>query len=148
MKFLTSVYDKESGLSVVDIKHMGRLFTGIAKLNSEDKETASEYAGCSYAEGRARIKALKYERKKLKEDAESCRKFIKACECYKNWDPSSPTARAAYRQLNRKIKKVNEITDIINQEMFELDRLIWRRGITLKAIERNKQKRLNDNSNF
>ena len=146
MKFIESVFDVRTGISAVSLQHLGKKFVGWAKVHPDDKEIASEFAGCGYAEARARIKAMKYERNKAKEEAEICRKFIKACSCYKNWDPESPTAKAAYRQLNRRIKKVNDLTEIINDEMFILSSKIWKRDITIKALERNKQKRLNDNS--
>lgn len=142
MKFITSLYDSLKGYSSVVIEHLGKNFVGIAKLHPDDAKNASAFAGCSYAESRATINALKYERKILKEEAETCRKFIKACECYKGWDPKSSSARAAYRQLNRKIKKVNDITDLINKEMELLDRFIMQRSIVLKAFEQKKLKDL------
>lgn len=145
MKFISSLYDGAKGFSSVVMEHLGKNFIGSAHLHPDDASRASEYAGCAYAETRATIDALKYERKLLKEDAEACRKFIKACECYKGWDPESPTARAAYRQLNRRIKKVNDITEEINDLMFNLERHIWKRDITINALDKNKQNRLKDN---
>ena len=146
MEFIDGNFDEKSGISIVSLKHLGEKFTGFAKVHPDDATKASHFAGCTYAESRAYIKAIKYERKKAKEEAEICRKFIKACSCYKNWDPESPTAKAAYRQLNRRIKKVNDLTEIINDEMFRLSHMIWKRDITLKAFEKNKQNRLIDNS--
>ena len=146
MKFLNGAFDRVSGFSIVTLQHLDKNFTGFAKVHPDDENTATEFAGCTYAESRAYIKAMKYERNKAKEEAEICRKFIKACEGYKNWDPKSPSARAAYRQLNRKIKKVNELTDIITDEMFMLKHKMKQRDAVLKALERNKQNRLNDNS--
>ena len=146
MKFIDNFYDKEVGTSVVIMEHRKKRFVGEAFLNPEDKEKASEYVGCAYAETRAVIKVLKHERKILKEDAEACRKFIKACECYKGWDPESPTARAAYRQLNRRIKAVNDITDEINDRMFNLERHIWKRDVLLAKLAKYKQNKLKDNS--
>lgn len=145
MKFLSSTYDSEKGISKVIIKHLGLNFIGRAFIHPDDKEKASEYAGCGYAETRAVIKALKYERALAKREAEVCRKFVKACECYKCWNHEDNSARAIYRQLNRKIKKVNDLTDEINNKMFALERHIWNRDIALKAFERNKQKKLKDN---
>ena len=146
MKFISSLYDGARGFSSVVMEHLGINFVGTARVHPDDAKKASEYAGCGYAEARAIIEALKYERKLLKEDAEVCRKFIKACECYKGWDPKSPSARAAYRQLNRRIKKVNDITEEINERMFNLDQYIWKRNVTLKAFDRNKQNKLKDNT--
>jgi hypothetical protein len=68
---------------------------------------------------------------------------VKACEQYKNWDKNSPSAKIIYRQLNLKIRKVNELTDIINQKMKNLEKAIWKRDITIKAFERNRSKKVN-----
>ena len=57
----------------------------------------------------------------------------------------SSTARAAYRQLNRKIKAVNDITDEINDRMFNLGRHIWKRDILLAKFTKYKQNKLKDN---
>lgn len=143
MKFISSTFNKETGISIVVMEHMGVQFEGRAKLHPDDANRASEFAGCAFAETRATIKALKHERKMAKEKAEQIRKFVKQCECYKDWDPDSSTAHAAYRQMSLYIKKVNKLTDIINNMDFELKRSIWDRDITLKAFERNKAKKVN-----
>lgn len=135
MKFIASNFWDTTGQSYVTLKHLGSFFTGKAKLHPDDKEYASELTGCSYAESRAIIKALKYERELAKQEAETCRKFIKACECYKGWNKEDPSAKVAYRQLNRKIKKVNDITDEINKEMLALQRAMTQRIIIQKRFE-------------
>lgn len=143
MKFINSIFDREKGTSEVTMEHMGQYFIGKARLHPDDKDKISEYAGCSYAEARATIAALKYERKMAKEKSENIRKFVKACECYKDWDPESPVAKVTYRQLNRYIQKVNHLTEIINDMMFSLDKSIWKRDVTIKAFEQNKSKKVN-----
>ena len=146
MRFITSSYDKKTGYSRVLIEHMGKRFWGTAQLHPDDKDMGSNYAGCAYAEIRAEIKALKYEHKIMKEKAEECRKFVKACEQYKNWDKTSPSARVIYRQLNTRIKRVNQLVDMIDSKQKALERLIWHRDITIKAFERNKSKKVNQHS--
>ena len=69
---------------------------------------------------RAQLKALKAERAFLLTKCEECRKFVKACSQCKGWDKNSTTAKAIYRQLNRRIKKVNALTDTINQLEWDL----------------------------
>ena len=139
MKFIDS-YILNDGTSVVVIEHKGELFTGNAKLHPEDKDKMSEFTGCRYAEIRATIKALKHERNVLKAEAEDCRKMIKACSQDKRWDPKSPTAKVAYRQLNIRIKKVNKLTEEINQLMFGLEKSIWSDGVISNALHNRKQK--------
>ena len=140
MKFVDG-YTLKDGTSIVVIEHKGELFTGNAKLHPEDKDKMSEFTGCRYAEIRATIKALKYERNILKAEAEDCRRMIKACSQDKRWDPKSPTAKVTYRQLNIRIKKVNEITEKINQMMFELNKTIWSDGVVSNALDKYKQKK-------
>ena len=93
---------------------------------------------------KATIKALKYERKLEKEKAEACRIFVKDCANYKDFDKESRMAKIMYKQLNVRIKKVNKLTDQINQLYKDLQQVIWGRDITLKAIERKKSKKDND----
>ena len=143
MKFISSMYDSKTGYSTVTIEHMGKRFFGTASLHPDDKDRASKYAGCSYAETRAQIRALKYERRLAKKEAEEFRKFVKACEQYKNWDKNSPSAKIVYRQLNIRIKKVNKLADEINKKMRDLGKAIWKRDITIQAFERNKSKKIN-----
>lgn len=112
MIFQDSKTDKEKGTSTVIIKHRKKLYSGMAKLHPEDNW--SELTGCRYAEKRAEIKALKDELKQKKQDCESCRNFVKSIMCYKNFNKEDPTAKAMFRQLNRRIKEVNKLIDNIN----------------------------------
>lgn len=145
MKFIRSNYE-EDGHAYVVLEHLKTRFYGNANVHPDDINNASEFAGCILAEMRAQVKALKYERKIAKEEAETCRKFIRACECYKNWDKESQSAKILYKQLNYKIKRVNKLTDEINDLLFKINKYIVERDITLKAFERNKQNRLNQKS--
>ena len=43
-----------------------------------------------------------------------------------------------YRQLNRRIKRVNQLADEINQKMRDLDIAIKQKDIVHKALERKK----------
>lgn len=141
MKLVNAQYhlwSDDDGISYATVKHLNKLFTGLAHLHPKDKDRESQFAGCDIAEQRAQIKALKYELKLKKEKCDECRNFVKACECYKNWDKESPSAKVVYRQLNRRIKEVNDLIDTINRKMDNLDRFIKRRDTVLGAIERKK----------
>lgn len=138
MQLVTSIYNEDLGVSVCEIIHKQQVYAGFARLHPEDKEAGlgSKYTGCRYAELRAEIKALKAEYKKEKAACEECRKFVKACTQYKNFDNESPTAKAMFRQLNRRIKRVNDLADKINQKMMDLDMAIKQKDIVHKALER------------
>ena len=143
MTFIDSNFDKKTGISTVTIEHLGKLFNGTARLHPDDKDKASNYSGCKYAEIRATIKALKYEHKIAKEEAEACRKMVMTCESCKNWDKKSTPAKILYHQLNVRIKKVNKLADMINAQIKNLQKMIWERDIVLKSIERVKSKKDN-----
>lgn len=111
-KFLDSITDKRAGTSTVFIEYKNHSFRGKAKLHPEDDW--SEFIGCSYAEIRAQIEALKWELKQKKAACDECRKFVKAVSQYKIFNKEDGSAKAMYRQLNRRIKEVNKIVDKIN----------------------------------
>ena len=140
MKFISSTYDKEKGYAIVEVQHLGYRFIGDAHAHPEDKANWSEFAGCSYAETRAMIKALTYERTLAKNKADQAIDFVKSCECYAGFDKDSPTAKAMYRQMNQRIKRVNDLADEINGLYDYLNKCIKRREIVLNAIDRKKSK--------
>ena len=141
MKFISSSYDEETGKSVVVLQHMGKKFKGVAHVHPSDKEIASSFAGCEYAEIRAMIQALKYERRRMKERADAAIEFVHACECYKGFIKDSKSAKAVYRQLNRRIARVNELADEINDLYKQLEQKQNKRQIIINAVKRYKTKK-------
>lgn len=138
MKFISSSYDEVTGISKVVVQHLGVKFTGWAHAHPEE-QYPSNFAGCEYAEIRAEIAALKYERKLEKNKADMAIDFLKSCKNYKNFDDNSDTAKVIYRQLNKRVQKVNNITDEINKRLRQLEMAVKKREITLKAIERRRR---------
>jgi hypothetical protein len=138
MKFIKSIYDSETGTSYVILQHLGKKFIGEAHVHPEDKDNMSEFAGCEYAEIRATIKALKYERKIAKNKADQALDFIKSCKCYSNYDNNSETAKVIARQAYKRVQRVNDLTDEINKLMRELSKKINRRARMVKVFERKK----------
>lgn len=124
MKLIDAYYSEGFEKSYATVEHsingIKRRFKGMAKVHPEE-EHASKFTGCRYAEIRAQIKALKAERQSLIWKCEECRKFVKACSQYKNWDKESPVAKVVYKQLNARIKQVNELTNQINQLEWDLN---------------------------
>ena len=143
MRLVNSIYNEDLGTSVCEVVHKKQTYAGLSRLHPEDKEAGlgSKYTGCRYAELRAEIKALKDEYKKEKIACEECRKFVKACSQYKNFDKESPTAKVMFRQLNCRIKRVNNLADQINQKMVNLETAIKQKEIVSKALERKKGKK-------
>lgn len=118
MKFIDSSTTPETGYSHVIIRHRGNEYIGHAKCHPEDDW--SEFTGCRYAQERAEIKALKDEWQQKKHDCEECRKFVIAVSQHAGFDKESSTAKSMFRQLNRRIKEVNKLAEIINRKEFNL----------------------------
>jgi mannitol-specific phosphotransferase system IIBC component len=140
MKFIASKYDENTGWSTVTMQHLGIKFNGAAKVHP-DEVNPSKYAGCRFAEMRATLNALKYERKLLKNKADMALDFVKSLECYAGFDKNSDTAKYIYKQLNKRIEKVNKVTDEINNLQYDLDVAIHQRDMVTKALERKKNKK-------
>lgn len=134
MKFEDSYTEPELRKSVVFVKHKGQHFTGFSWCHPDDNW--SEITGCRIAETRAQIKALKYEHRLKKEKCEECRKFVIAVQQYKNFNPEDPSAKAMFRQLNRRIKEVNDLAIKIGIMEIELKASI--------SVKNHLLKRLND----
>lgn len=143
MKFISSSYNPNTGVSKVIMQHMGQKFEGVAIVHPDHMDTASKYAGCYYAELRATIKALKYERNKLKKETDICKNFVKSIECYAKFNHDDESAKSIYKQLNVRISKVNDLTDEINNLIYKLNYAIHQRDIILKSIATNKTKQDN-----
>lgn len=138
MKLTDSYYHAESGLSVCQVEHEGYRASATANVHPDDKLTSSRFFGCSLAEMRAQVKILKWKHQAEKTKCEEARKFMNACLCYKNFDKKSDTAKAMFRQLNKRIKAVNKIADEINAIEENIQTKIRQRDIVLKAVAARK----------
>ena len=137
MKLIDAWFEESTGKSYATVEHLGRRYQGMSKLHPEE-ENASRFTGCRYAEMRAQIKALKFEREIKIQKCDECRKFIKACSQYKGWDKESSTAKAIYTQLNKRIKEVNKLTNEINHLMWDLNIAIKQQESVHKKLAANK----------
>lgn len=59
MKLLSSIFDAETGISTVTIQTELGIFQGRARLHPDDRDNASNLAGCRLAEERAILKYFK-----------------------------------------------------------------------------------------
>lgn len=116
--FISSDIDPVTRTSKVTIKMNGKEYTAKSVCALEDN--FSKFTGCRFAEIKARIKGMKDLYRKEKRNCEECRKFVNAVSQYAGFDPKSPEARMMFRQLNRRIKRVNDIATQINLEKFIL----------------------------
>lgn len=137
MKFINSSYNEEFKESYVEVKHLGEIFGGTARCHPED--TPSHFFGCYIAELRAEIKALKYERKIAKEEAEICRKFCQSCLQYAKFNSEDASAKSMARQLSVKINKVNDLTVEINNRIMLIQKEILERKRFLDKVNKIKE---------
>lgn len=144
MKFIKCEY--QDNVTIVTMEHLGLTFKGKARCIDEDMLHFSKIRGGQIAEEKATIKALKYEREIEKRKCEEIRKFVKACRCYKNWENDSKTAKVIYRQLNRRIAKVDKITDEINSRLEILQRLYTYQKVVLGSLDRGRRTKIINNS--
>ena len=140
MRFIDSETIRETGYSTVIVEHKGNQYMGHAKCHPDD--VFSEFTGCRYAQERAEIAALKDEWRQKKHDCEECRKFTVAISQYAGFDKESSTAKSMFRQLNRRIKEVNKLAEIISQKEFNLKVAIRQQD---GFNQRVNQMKLNDN---
>lgn len=135
MKFIDS-WTNDEKISCVTVKYRNNYYEGRAYLHPEDDW--SEFTGCRYAHERAEIAALKDEWKEKKAACEECRKFVNMVTQYKNFDKDSPTAKAMFRQLNRRIKEVNTLANIISKRQFNLNVMMRQQDEFKNKIKQNK----------
>ena len=135
MKFITSDYNSETGSSTVVVKHLGVIFVGWADLHPEDKPYGSMYTGCTIAEIRATIKALRYELKLAEDEARYCKSLVNSCTSCKNFNKYSKSSKVLFRQYNRRVKRVQDIKDEIKDLKEQLNTIIEARN---KYIEKKK----------
>ena len=65
-KLIFSKYEESTGVSISVIRCRYGEFTGIARLNPEDRANASSFVGCEVAERRAVIKDLREQLREVK----------------------------------------------------------------------------------
>ena len=137
MKLISSYFNE--GVSLCEIQHKKKIYLGISRVHPDDLHSSSMVFGGTIAEKRAQIRALTDELKKEKSSCDECRKFVKACVGYKNFDKNSPTAKAMFTQLNKRIKRVNQIVDRINELEEEVQKDIQKRDIVVRALSLKKR---------
>lgn len=115
----------------ITVKHYGKLFTGKARLHPDDY--FSVLRGGDLAYNRAVYKAYAYEYKKKKQEAETCRMFIKSVK-----DTGVEIPQAFYTQLKGRIKQVNQVADKLNMIELSIAESITSQNVVSERIKRLK----------
>ena len=135
MKLIDANYDELSGISQVIIEHKNKQYIGTAHCHSEE-EYPSKFTGCMYAEMRAKIYALKDDKKEAIKEYNVLKNFVKSCTQCKNFDKTSNSAKTMFRQLNLKNKEITLLTTKITKLKGDLEALIKMRDGILKQLHK------------
>lgn len=143
--FIRADFDKETGISTVVIKTDLGTFEGKAYLHDEDKDIASEFEGCKYAEWRAVIKYLKVLLKQKKAILNTLKDINSNLERMKEYDKYSRQSRYLRKRFYMAQKEVKDLKEYIAHNEENLyDMMKNYRTLKenyLKAIERNREKK-------
>ena len=111
MKFLYGYFDQETGKSTVALADKYGTYIGQAQLHPNDKENASKYAGCSIAERRAQIKALRNKRRRIKIKIKTIKEILK--------DVENEKINIKLRYYTKELNNINEEIDQIRKNIQE-----------------------------
>lgn len=143
--FIRADFDKETGISTVVIKTDLGTFEGKAYLHDEDKDIASEFEGCKYAEWRAVIKYLKVLLKQKKAILNILKDINSNLERMKEYDKYSRQSRYLRKRFYMAQKEVKDLKEYIAHNEENLyDMMKNYRTLKenyLKAIEKNREKK-------
>ena len=115
-----SKYNKNLGFSIVTIKTKYGNFTGTSQLYDEDKEIASSFRGCQYAELKAIRKAYKAEIKEIDLKIKTLKDFEKVLKNMKEYNENSFEAKRLRKEIylyQKKKAKIKETIDAITGTM-------------------------------
>lgn len=143
--FIKAEFDKETGISTVIIKTDLGIFEGNAYLHDEDKDIASDFEGCKYAEWRAVIKYLKVKLKVKKIVYKRLKTIMADLERMKDYNKDSRESRCFRKQFYIAQKEVKDLKEYIAQleenlyDMMKNYRTL--KENYLKALENNRNKK-------
>lgn len=141
MRVVHESYDPLQMRAVVTVRHKGKDFTAIAQCLPEDKEFASELTGCRLAHLKAQIKALMYEHRELKKETNACINMMKQISTCKEWDypDCDPLTIRLEGYVNRKIRDVDKLADIITAAIKEYNSSIIQLDKFHRKLKRRKE---------
>lgn len=134
MKLLYSYFFPDTGESVAALGNRDGVYIGSAKLHPDDKDSASQFAGCRIAECRAWLKYLHKERRTQRLRLNTIKNLNKDIQLH-----CSTVDPAVQRRINLKIRdyhnKIDELTEDIEQLENKIKRDIELRDSLLKRTK-------------
>lgn len=113
---------------------------GRSRLQPEDKEYASKYAGCHFAEMKAKIKCLKKRRNDWKLRLKELVYFKKMLEDIKGYNPNSIEARKVRKRIYLINKEINNLDNLIQSSNQAIQEEIQARDKALTFLKQYKSK--------
>ena len=128
-------FDPETGISTTVIEtDLGR-FIGTSLLREEDKETASSYAGCSYAEFKAIRNYLKARLRVKRNEAFALKGIIAAFESSSQVENGSRPCAIVYRAYYKALNEVKELKEGIKSLGQRISLTVAERDKIIKRIQ-------------
>jgi len=150
MRLAHASYDPETGISMVILQKGNERFTGVATLNEEDADVASSFAGCQFAETKARIKMLKTEYREEKKKYLVLKNLYKQMIQLKDFEElyfHTPPVRLLRKQLKIQESKMNKIKDNFLYLQENYDGMVEDRLSTARQLPQVIQQRKNMREN-
>lgn len=104
MKTIASDYDETTGISKITVATDLGEITGYASLHPDDRDIASNFAGCRYAEMRAGIKYMKEKVKITKYQLEPLKRIYNDLSQKKNYNRDNN----GFKMLEKEIYKLED----------------------------------------
>lgn len=129
-------YDEETGKSVVTIATDLGQFTGYARLAEEDRDIASRYAGCEFAEMRARIKYWKAKKFMYEQRLKSLEDLEKILKGMTSYDPYCTECRKLRRTIYETKESVMKCRKKLEMLTTQLPEIITQRVETARRVKK------------
>lgn len=138
MKFICGYYNDQTGESTVTLANKYGQYTGYAYLHPDDKESASEYAGCNLAQKRAWLDSMRKDRRRISFQLKAIQNLYKDIkQNVKDPDPK------IIKRFQIQIKLYKSALAEINGDIQELQNLIQKTiEIRDSILKRSKQNKL------
>lgn len=107
-KLIRSNFDENTGVSSATIATDLGFFTGYAQLAEEDREVASTFCGCRYAELRAMIKYIRKRISLYSHKIQTLNNYLLYLKSRKDFDETSLECKKLYKYMNH-IKKERDM---------------------------------------
>ncbi len=139
MKTVESDYNEDTGISTVKLSTDIGIFEGYAKLHPEDKDIASRFAGCRYAEMRAGIKYMKAKARETKQVLDSLTKIYKNLKQMNSFDKNFKGVKLFEKEIYLLEDEVETFKNNAKTLKERLDKAINTRPDIIKEIHNRNQ---------